>query len=159
MVIGVACDIWGSWFKSSHILFQFFPQDPHSEILRCTQRGCDLLDLVVFSLFTVFTAEKRWYTPPETLYFENRGDIWKSKRKAVKSKVSFLVSQRPFMKWHYSFVLDGSEVKRILSSQLLLFTISLHRKKKLFSFSFFRGLPVCISFRALVFTRESRTLK
>ena len=54
-----------------HSLSVFFPQDPHSEIITCTQRGCDLLDLVVFPFFTVFTAEKKLYTPPETLYFSS----------------------------------------------------------------------------------------
>ena len=39
LVIGVACGIGVSWFKSSHILFHFLSQDPHSEILTCTQRG------------------------------------------------------------------------------------------------------------------------
>ena len=74
VVIGVACGIGGFWFKSSHI-FNFLSQDPHSEILTHTHRGCDLLNLVFFLFFHCFHSRKEVIYPPETLYFSSLTDF------------------------------------------------------------------------------------
>ena len=81
MVIGVACYIWGSWFKSSHILFQFFHKILTVKLSHAHR--------VVFPFFTVFTADKKWYTPLKLFIF-HLSQIFTHKQwyMGVKTKVS-----------------------------------------------------------------------